>query len=173
VSHSLILIGRLIAGFAVLPVTNALFEVLPTPTQADFDTILHNEGILIILEKGFCPFRVEKRDYRAGCALRLGKGALCYTQEIRPLIRQSGASTYFYCPLLRFTLSREIYQDIELFAADILKIQDEEATGINLWPMLLGMANPKNKSVTGAGKEMEKLSSHVREKLEEIVFNLI
>ncbi len=121
------------------------------------------------LNMGWCPFRIERYDFQAGCVLQLGKDALCYSQDIRPLIKHGDQ---FFCPLLRFKLSKKTYHEIELLLAPLLKVQDEHNTGVNVWPMLVGWANPKYEAITIQGKELQKLSTQVREELEEIIYNL-
>ncbi len=118
---------------------------------------------------GWCPFRIERHDFQAGCILQLGKDTLCYSQDVRPLIRQGN---HYFCPLLNFTLSSKTYHEIELLLAPLLKVQDEHNTGINVWPMLYGWSNPKYEAVTIQGKELQKLSVLVREELEKIIYNL-
>ncbi len=122
-----------------------------------------------ILERGFCPFRIEKSNFQAGCVLQLGKETLCYTQDARPLISQE---KQYFCPRLSFNLSREIYEEIDLLVAPMLAIQDEENTGINIWPLVTGVANPKYEAITNKGKQMQKISSHLKEELQEIVLEL-
>lgn len=125
-----------------------------------------------ILKQGFCPFRIEVGMHLAGCKLRMGKESLCYTQDIRPLVQRVDSPDAYYCPLLKFTLSNDAYEEISSLVEFILAIQDEESTGINLWPMLSGISNPKKKSVTTRGIRMEHLSQKVRDRLEKIVYEL-
>ncbi|MFX0151920.1 MAG: hypothetical protein ACFFAJ_14115 [Candidatus Hodarchaeota archaeon] len=102
----------------------------------------------------------------------MGKESLCYTQDIRPLVQRVDSPDAYYCPLLKFTLSNDAYEEISSLVEFILAIQDEESTGINLWPMLSGISNPKKKSVTTRGIRMEHLSQKVRDRLEKIVYEL-
>jgi len=57
-----------------------------------------------IIDKGYCPFRIEKRDWQAGCVLRMGKTALCYTQDLRPLLRRNDAPNEYHCPLIKCSI---------------------------------------------------------------------
>jgi len=124
---------------------------------------------LTFTQRGFCPFRVQKQDFRAGCVLKLGKEVLCYTQDLHPLLFNNRR---FFCPEFQFKLSLETYQEIKSFVNSILAIQDEENTATNLWTMITGMADPKNKATTIQGKKLVKISKKVREELDEIVLNL-
>lgn len=121
------------------------------------------------LERGFCPFRIEKSNFQAGCVLQLGKESLCYTQDARPLVSKGNQ---FFCPKLIFNLSKEIYNEIEKLITPILAIQDEENTGINIWPLVTGVANPKYQAITNKGKKMQKISLHLKDELQEIVLEL-
>ncbi|UCE13482.1 MAG: hypothetical protein JSV04_15035 [Candidatus Heimdallarchaeota archaeon] len=112
---------------------------------------------------------METSNYQAGCVLQLGKESLCYSQDARPLMKKDG---YFFCPLMNFTLSEETYQEINRVITPILAIQDEESTGINIWPLLTGMSATKHIATTIKGKEMVSLSKKVLYELEEIVFGL-
>ncbi|MFX0173047.1 MAG: hypothetical protein ACFE9L_14135 [Candidatus Hodarchaeota archaeon] len=102
----------------------------------------------------------------------MGKEALCYTQDVRPLVQRADSPDAYYCPLLKFSLSNDAYEEISSLVEFILAIQDEESTGINLWPMLSGISNPKKKSITTGGIQMEHLSQKVRDQLEKIVYEL-
>jgi hypothetical protein len=125
-----------------------------------------------ILKQGFCPFRIEVGMHLAGCKLRIGKESLCYTQDVRPLIQRVDSPDTYYCPLLKFLLSTEAYDEISNLIESILTIQDEESTSINLWSMLSGISNPKCKPITAGGIKMERLSQKVRDRLEEIVYEI-
>ncbi|MHA1227114.1 MAG: hypothetical protein ACTSR2_12460 [Candidatus Hodarchaeales archaeon] len=120
-------------------------------------------------QRGFCAFRVQKDNFQAGCVLKLGKDLLCYTQDHRPLLYLHGS---YFCPELQIKLSETTYNEIEDFVQTILTIQDEENTAINLWVMLTGTSNSRNKAKTELGKDLENISKKVREELEEIVFNM-
>ncbi len=122
-----------------------------------------------LIERGFCPFRIEKGSFQAGCVLQLGKETLCYTQDARPLINQENQ---YFCPRLNFNLSRETYEEIDVLVTPVLAIQDEENTGINIWPLVTGVANPKYEAITNKGKQMQKISSHLKDELQEIVLEL-
>ncbi len=124
---------------------------------------------LTFTQIGFCPFRIQKLEFRAGCVLKLGKEVLCYTQDLHPLLVNNGR---FFCPELQFKLSTETYKEIETFVKSILTIQDEENTATNLWTIITGMSDPKNKATTIPGKKLVKISKKVREELDEIVLNL-
>jgi hypothetical protein len=78
----------------------------------------------------------------------------------------------YQCPVLHFALSESTYEEIESIVKQILKIQDEENTALNLWPMLSGVANPRHKSITPEGKGMQQLSKKVRDELEQIIYDL-
>lgn len=125
--------------------------------------------MLIIDKQGFCPFRVEKRNFQAGCVLQMGLETLCYSQDIYPLI---GRDSEYYCPLLKISISSKTYEEIERIIHPILMIQDAENTSINLWPLLTGVATPQNLAKTKKGKELQKLSGRVKEELQEIIFEL-
>ncbi|MHA1974012.1 MAG: hypothetical protein ACTSW1_13520 [Candidatus Hodarchaeales archaeon] len=120
-------------------------------------------------QRGFCPFRIQKDNFQAGCVLKLGKDLLCYTQDHRPLLYLHGS---YFCPELQIKISEKTYSEIEDFVQAILTIQDVENTAINLWVMLTGTSNPRNKAKTDSGKDLENISKNVREELEEIVFNM-
>lgn len=120
-------------------------------------------------DRGFCPFRVQKLEFRAGCVLKLGKEVLCYTQDLHPLLCNDGRC---FCPEMQFKLSTATYKEIESFVNSILNIQDEENTATNLWTMITGMSNPKNKAKTMKGKKLVQVSKKVRKELDEIVLNL-
>jgi hypothetical protein len=120
-------------------------------------------------ERGYCPFRVQKANFQAGCALQLGRGVLCYSQDHKPLFAQDKG---YFCPKLKFMLSLETYAEIEQITNMILAIQDADNTSYNLWPMLTGVANPKNQAKTGGGKVLQQLSEKVRRELEDIAFDL-
>lgn len=122
-----------------------------------------------VLHRGFCPFRLETSDYQAGCVLQLGKESLCYSQDARPLMSRHN---HFFCPLMNFTLSKKTYKEVKRLITPILAIQDEESTGINIWPLLTGMSATKHNATTFEGKEMISLSKRVLFELEEIVFEL-
>lgn len=122
------------------------------------------------LETGFCPFRIETSGFLAGCILQIGKETPCYSQDAKPLRNQGDC---FFCPLLKFNLSKATYDEFGKLVSPLLAIQDEASTGINLWPMISGMADPTHQAITGKGIELQRLSAHVKEELEEIVFNLV
>ena len=126
---------------------------------------------------GFCPSRIEKRNFQAGCVLIIGKDSLCYSQDIRPLFVmkeiQSGEKIY-HCPLLKFHITEKTYKEIEQILDPILAIQDEENIGINLWPIFSDQSKITNPIITlktKKGRQMMKLSNHVREELQQIVLN--
>ena len=119
---------------------------------------------------GFCPFRVEIHNHVPGCVLQIGKDATCYSTDEKPL---KVLERDYTCPLLKkVAIDKETYGEIEVLVNYIFTIQDRENTCINLWPMLTGIANSKNKATTEQGKAMEKLSIRVREKLDEIIFEM-
>ena len=120
-------------------------------------------------KRGYCPFRVEKRNFQAGCVLQLGREVLCYSQGQKPLLFQNDTPM---CPKMGFELSKETYAEIEQITNMILAIQDASSTCFNLWPMLTGVANPRYSATTGGGKVLQQLSEKVRRELEEIAFNL-
>ena len=123
--------------------------------------------------RGFCPFRVESQEmFQAGCVLRLGQKTLCYTQDVRPLLRRKTDPDEYYCPLLHFSLDSELYNEIEKVLAPLLLVQDEENTAVNIWPMLKGWADSKDRARSANGKKLVNISIHVRETLEEIVCDL-
>ena len=126
-----------------------------------------------VLTRGFCPFRVESQElFQAGCALRLGQKSLCYTQDVRPLLHRETDPDRYYCPLLRFNLDSDLYTEIEKVLAPLLLVQDEENTAVNIWPMLKGWADSKEKARSIHGQKLVNISIHVRETLEEIVCDL-
>jgi len=125
-----------------------------------------------IISQGFCPFRVEKDNFQAGCVLRMGQTALCYTQDTRPLLQTTSAPDDFSCPLLKVTISTETYMEIEEVLAPLLMIQDEQNTAINLWPMLSGWSNPKHEATSNKGQQIVQLSVNLKETLENIVVEL-
>jgi hypothetical protein len=125
-----------------------------------------------IIDKGYCPFRIEKRDWQAGCVLRMGKTALCYTQDLRPLLRRNDAPNEYHCPLIKCSIDTNTYKGIEQVLAPLLQIQDEENTAINIWPMLKGWAESKHEATSEIGREIVRLSSQVKATLEEILYDL-
>ncbi|MHA2247675.1 MAG: hypothetical protein ACXADY_22190 [Candidatus Hodarchaeales archaeon] len=133
---------------------------------------------MISASRGFCPFRVAKPNFQAGCVLQLGKDAFCYTRDQRPLMRREEThEKYFYtCPLVtKMRLSSEIYEEIDKIVKSILIVQDEQELTINLWPIFCRsskITNPKEDSETAKGKEIQLLSQKVRDELQEIVLNL-
>ena len=125
---------------------------------------------LIITQRAFCPFRILIGNFQAGCVARMGKDSLCYSQDARPLLSRND---HYFCPLLNISISTEIYQYLEQILTPILEIQDEENTGISVWPLLSSNSFIwKHRSITNEGKEMEGLIEKLREILEEIIFNL-
>ena len=125
-----------------------------------------------IICQGFCPFRVEKDNFQAGCVLRMGQTALCYTQDTQPLLQTTSSPDEFSCPLLKVTISTETYQEIKEVLAPLLMIQDEQNTAINLWPMLSGWSNPKHEATSNKGQQIVQLSVHLKQTLENIVVEL-
>ncbi|MFX1516798.1 MAG: hypothetical protein ACFFC6_10835 [Promethearchaeota archaeon] len=135
--------------------------------------------IMIAEKRGFCPFRVAKPGFQAGCVLQLGKDAFCYTRDQRPLIQHEieGPEEYLYtCPLVtKLKLSRETYKEIEQVVSTILIVQDEHELTMNLWPIFCRDSKitfPTKKLVTDKGKEISLLSKRVREELQDIVLDL-
>lgn len=128
--------------------------------------------------RGFCPFRVAKPNFQAGCVLQLGKDTFCYTRDQRPLIRREKTQEEYYytCPLVtKLELSSETYEEIDKIVSLFLIIQDEHELTINLWPIFCRsskITTPKKESVTVKGKEIQQLSQKVRDELQEIVLNL-
>ena len=134
---------------------------------------------MITEKRGFCPFRVAKPGFQAGCVLQLGQDAFCYTRDQRPLIQREldGPDKYYYtCPLVtKLHLSRETYQEIDQIVSSILIVQDEHELTMNLWPIFCRDSKitfPTKELVTDRGKEISHLSKRVREELQEIVLNL-
>ncbi len=125
--------------------------------------------MLIMEKQGFCPFRIEKRNFQAGCVLQMGVETLCYTQDIYALISRDSE---YYCPLLKINISKATYSEIEEIVKPILMIQDIENTSINLWPLLTGVASPQHLAKTEKGKKMQNLSERVRSELEDIILEL-
>jgi hypothetical protein len=125
-----------------------------------------------IICQGYCPFRVEKDNFQAGCVLRMGQASLCYTQDCRPLLQTASASDEFSCPLLKVSIGIDTYKEIEEVLAPLLMIQDEQNTAINLWPMLSGWSNPKHQATSEKGQELVQMSVHLRETLKNIVVEL-
>ncbi|MFX1516799.1 MAG: hypothetical protein ACFFC6_10840 [Promethearchaeota archaeon] len=123
-----------------------------------------------VTQRVFCPFRILVGDFEAGCVAQMGKGSLCYSQDSRPLLSQNN---HFFCPLLNISFSTEIYQYLEEILEPILEIQDEENTGISVWPLLSSSSFIwKQRAITTEGKKMEAKIIKLREILEEIIFNL-
>lgn len=124
-----------------------------------------------IKKRGYCPFRVLKGSFEAGCALQLGRGVRCYSQDHLPLLSKDKE---FFCPQLHFKLSQDTYSEIHKIITSILTIQDEENTAINLWPIFSRNSKITNPSQAQLGKgiEMQKISEKVRKELDEIVLNL-
>ncbi len=123
-----------------------------------------------LLKQGFCPYRIQVDDFQAGCVLlRSAQAALCYTQDVRPLLQLTTASDEYYCPLIKFSIDNETYEEIEQILAPLLLVQDEQNTAINIWPMLKGWANSKDKATSALGRRIVELSIHVKETLEELV----
>jgi len=134
---------------------------------------------MITEKRGFCPFRVAKPGFQAGCVLQLGKDAFCYTRDQRPLIQREieGPEKYYYtCPLVtKLELSPETYKEIEQVVSTILIVQDENELAMNLWPIFCRDSKitfPTKELVTDKGKEISHLSKRVREELQDIVLNL-
>jgi hypothetical protein len=127
-------------------------------------------GLQEIQGHGYCPFRVEIHNHIPGCMLRYGKDTPCYSTDDKPLLKLNKVYT---CPLVHeVSINIEIYENIEELVNYIFTIQDKENTCINLWPMLTGIANSRNKAKTPKGIAMEKLSAKVREKLDDIIFDM-
>ncbi|MCK4847756.1 MAG: hypothetical protein KAT16_01890 [Candidatus Heimdallarchaeota archaeon] len=127
-------------------------------------------GFQEIRGHGYCPFRVEIHNHMPGCVLRLGKETPCYSTDHQPLLLRNKEYT---CPQLpEVIISEETYSDIEELVNYIFTIQDRENTCINLWPMLTGIGHSRNKATTPKGKAMEGLSAKVREKLDDIIFEM-
>ncbi|UCG04539.1 MAG: hypothetical protein JSW11_11255 [Candidatus Heimdallarchaeota archaeon] len=125
---------------------------------------------LIITQRVFCPFRILVGDFQAGCVAQMGKDSLCFSQDARPLLPQNN---HFFCPLTNIRISNEIHQHLERILAPLLEIQDEENTGISVWPLLSSNSFIwKQRAITEEGKEMEEQIKKLREILEEIIFNL-
>jgi hypothetical protein len=124
-----------------------------------------------ILSLGYCPFRVEVSNFKAGCVLQMGNESTCYTQDVKPLIQRAETDNYF-CPLIKFELPIDIYNAISRLIEPLLTIQDHENTGINVWPMVKGISTMKNKATTPEGKEIERISQKVKDALEKIVLDL-
>ena len=99
----------------------------------------------------------------------MAQAALCYTQDVRPLLQLTTASDEYYCPLIKFSIDNETYEEIEQILAPLLLVQDEQNTAINIWPMLKGWANSKDKTTSPYGRRIVELSAHVKETLEELV----
>ncbi len=129
-------------------------------------------SLMQILERGFCPFRVEKSNFHAGCVLRIGQTTLCYSQDVRPLLRRGTAPEEYYCPLIKFSLDDTTYKEFEQVLSPLLQIQDEQNTAINIWPMLSGWADPKHEATSDEGRQIVHLSGQVKAALESIVYNL-
>jgi hypothetical protein len=134
---------------------------------------------MISEKRGFCPFRVAKPGFQAGCVLQLGQDAFCYTRDQRPLIRRETEEPekyYYTCPLVaKLHLSREIYLEIDQIVSSILIVQDEHELTMNLWPIFCRDSKitfPTKELITDKGKEISHLSKRVREELQEIVLNL-
>lgn len=127
-------------------------------------------SILTFTQKGFCPFRILVSDFQAGCVVQMGKEALCYSQDARPLLKKNNQ---YFCPLLNINISKENYQDIDSIIKVILEIQDEENTGISVWPLFSTNSFIwKRNSITDKGKQMEELIERLRDTLETILFDL-
>lgn len=122
-----------------------------------------------VLSQGFCPFRVEVSDFQAGCVLRMGTESTCFTQDIKPLLSQDEG---YFCLLLKFNLSQEMYLAIERLIELVLTIQDSENTGINIWPIVKGLSKMKYQATTPEGKEIEEICQKIKAELEEIVLDL-
>ncbi len=141
--------------------------------------MLDVENVMILSDRGFCPFRVAKPNFQAGCVLQLGKDTFCYTRDQRPLMRrqtEDQQSIFYTCPLVKkLKLSNETYEEIDKIVQSILIVQDEQELTINLWPIFCRdskITSPKKESVTTKGKEIQQLSQKVRDELQEIVLNL-
>ncbi|MHA1227115.1 MAG: hypothetical protein ACTSR2_12465 [Candidatus Hodarchaeales archaeon] len=123
---------------------------------------------------GFCPFRVEKMNFQPGCVLRMGYDSLCYTHDARPLYcKKDEEITIYYCPFMKFELSKETYNEIEEMLSPLLAIQDEENVGISLWPIFSEnskIIHPRREMETNKGKRMQHLSQKLRKELQDIVF---
>ncbi len=120
--------------------------------------------------RGFCPFRVEILEHLPGCVLQKGTDSQCYSTDERPIVYRDAS---YFCPLLpQVIIKEELYKKFEQLVDYIFTIQDRESTTINIWPMLTGIANSKNKAKTPEGIAMEKLSIKVREELNEIIFEM-
>ena len=99
---------------------------------------------MITENRGFCPFRVAKPGFQAGCVLQLRKDAFCYTRDQRPLIRRETEKSqkyYYTCPLVtKLYLSNETYKEIDEIVSSILIVQDEHELTMNLWPIFCQLA---------------------------------
>ena len=127
-------------------------------------------GLQGIQGHGYCCFRIEIQNHLPGCVLRLGKDTPCYSTDEKPLKLREDV---YICPLLQnVKIDQETYSEVEELVNYIFTIQDKENTVINLWPMLTGIANSRNRARTHRGIAMEELSTRVREKLDEIIFDM-
>ena len=121
---------------------------------------------------GFCPFRILVSDFQAGCVVQMGKDALCFSQDARPLLLEKNNQQYL-CPQLNISISKEIYKALESVLKPILEIQDEMNTGISVWPMFSKRSFIwKHKSITDEGKQIEELIERLRNTLDTILFDL-
>ncbi|MFX0173048.1 MAG: hypothetical protein ACFE9L_14140 [Candidatus Hodarchaeota archaeon] len=114
-------------------------------------------------------------DFQPGCVLQMGKEALCFSSDPRPLLynKKENNEDHYFCPLLsKVIISIETYKEIENLVESVLLIQDNEEICMNLWPMVSGIARMKDKASTVKGKEIQSLSQKVRDELEEIVLNI-
>ena len=122
-----------------------------------------------VIKQGYCPYRIEVDNFQAGCVLRNAQTALCYTQDVRPLLQRATDPDEYHCPLIKFSLDIETYEEIKQVLAPLLIVQDEQNTAINIWPMLRGWSNSKDKTTSALGRRIVKLSAHVKETLEDLV----
>ncbi len=120
--------------------------------------------------RGYCPFRVEILEQSPGCVLLKGKDSLCYSTDQQPLIYRDNK---YHCPLKKnAVLTEQIYKNLEQLVMYFFTIQDKEGITINVWPMLTGIANSRNKATTKKGKEMEELARKLRADLDELIFEM-
>jgi hypothetical protein len=109
-------------------------------------------------------------EHSPGCVLLKGKDSLCYSTDQKPLIFENNS---YGCPLkTKVVLPDKIYKNLAEIVNYFFTIQDKEGITINVWPMLTGIANSKNKAVTEEGKEMVKLARNLREYLDKIIFDM-
>ena len=117
----------------------------------------------------FCPFRVQTNDHQAGCTLQLSTTIRCYTQELRPLLRDND---FFQCPQTGIKIDLKTSNQLEFLLTPLLRVQDEFEIAINIWPTVKGIASPLSRVESSVGADMVKIAKEIRNSITEIILVL-